>query len=156
MQVGEGSAHVFQADGPADQGGQVQFAVAVQLQQFGDVGGGVAAAVHAPLQGAGEVRDLQRVEGQLVGGRAEAHHGGGAAAAGARPGDADGGGPAHALHGVVDAASVGELADPPGQVVAGGEEGRRAQGAGQLILLLYGGVRADRVDARDVRALDRW
>src|SRR5690606_39532006 len=117
---------------------------------------GVAAAVHAPLQGAAEVRGLQRVEGQLVGGRAEAHHGGGAAAAGARPGGADGGGPAHALHGVVDAAPVGELADPPGQVVAGGEELRRDQGAGQLILLLYGGVRADRVDARDVRALDRW
>src|SRR5690606_39786246 len=53
------------------QGGEVQLPVAVELQQFRDVRSRVAAAVQAALQGAGEMGDLQGIEGQRVRGRAE-------------------------------------------------------------------------------------
>jgi hypothetical protein len=60
------------------------------------------------------VGDLQGVEGDGVGGGAEADDGGAATAAGGGPGGSDGGAAADAFEGVVDAAATSQGADALG------------------------------------------
>ncbi len=85
---------------------------------------------------------LQGAEGDLVLGRAHAHHGDGAAPAGGVPGGAHHLGLAHHLEGVVDPATSGDRAHLLGRGGVGDQEVGGAQGTGRL-LLLRGGVHRD-------------
>jgi hypothetical protein len=154
-QAGEGVLHVVQRDLVGDQRAEVQPAGAVVVDQHRKVGGGVAVAVHAAGQRAGEVGELERVEAERVGARAEPDHGGAAAAAGDRPGRADRLGPADALDRVVGAAPAGERPDPPAEVGGGCQHVGGAQPPGQVGLVAGHLDRDDRVRPGDPRALHR-
>src|SRR4051794_30383000 len=77
----EGRRDVGQGDPVGDAGSQVEGAVRHVRQQTGDVLASVGVAVDAADQGAREVEELQRVEGDLLVPRAYADDHAGASAA---------------------------------------------------------------------------
>ena len=130
----EGRGDVGEGDPVGDGGRKVEAAVRDVLQEARDVAARVAVAVDAADQGPREVEELERVEGDLLVLRADAHDDAGAAASYGGPGLTDRGRRTDALQRLVGAATVGEAPHLLGEIGRGDQEVGGAGGAGERLL----------------------